>query len=234
MLLNSPQRHFCRLLFTAAVVFLLLAVPGQTDENPKQKKSPERWENEIQAIEKKLADRNPQSADVVFVGSSSIRRWDLAKSFPELNAMNHGFGGSQLADSVHFFSRVVTAARPRVVVLYAGDNDLSDGKTPDTVVRDFEAFLARVNDELPNCQKLIFISIKPSIKRWKLRDSIRETNERIRKICDAHPRAVYADVWTPSLNAAGEPRRELLSDDDLHLTDAGYDVWCRVLLPLLK
>lgn len=227
-------RQFCRLLAIVTAMLLLPAEPGCTDEKPKQTKSPERWENEIQAIEKKLAARNSHHADVVFVGSSSIRRWDLAKSFPELNAVNHGFGGSQLADSVHFFSRVVTAAKPRVVVLYAGDNDLSDGRSPDIIVSDFEEFLARVDDELPECQKVIFISIKPSIKRWKLKDAIRWTNDRIRKLCEQHPRAEYADVWTPSLNAAGEPRRELLSSDDLHLTDAGYDVWNRTLLPLLK
>jgi len=224
--------RFCWLLLTAAA--LLLTAHSLADEKQKQKKSPERWENDIQAIEKRWASRNPQQTDVVFVGSSSIRRWDLAKSFPELNAVNHGFGGSQLADSVHFFNRVVTAMKPRVVVLYAGDNDLSNGKTPDVVVQDFEKFLARVDTQLPECQKVIFICIKPSIKRWKLRDSIRETNERMRKICAEHPRAEYADVWTPALNAAGEPRRELLSDDDLHLTEAGYDVWTRVLLPLLK
>jgi lysophospholipase L1-like esterase len=232
MIRPGLSTRFCWLLLTAAV--LLLAGPGLADEKQKQKKSPERWENDIQAIEKRWTTRNPQQADVVFVGSSSIRRWDLSKSFPELNAVNHGFGGSQLADSVHFFSRVVTVVKPRVVVLYAGDNDLSDGKTPEVVVRDFEKFLARVDTELPACQKVIFICIKPSIKRWKLRESIRETNERIRKICEEHPRAEYADVWTPALNSAGEPRRELLSDDDLHLTDVGYDVWNRVLQPLLK
>ena len=201
------------------------------------KKGPERWEENIAAIEKQFTERQTMrpggGAEVVFVGSSSIRRWDLTKSFPELDAVNHGFGGSQLSDSVHFFSRVVAVAKPRVVVLYAGDNDLSDGKTPDVVVRDFQQFLARMDTELPACERCVWICIKPSIKRWKLRDEIRETNERIRKICEQHPKAEYADVWGPGLNAAGEPRRELLAEDDLHLTDAGYEVWSSVLRPLL-
>lgn len=201
------------------------------------KKGPERWEESIATIEKQYAARRSVrpggGADVVFVGSSSIRRWDLQKSFPGLDAVNHGFGGSQLSDSVHFFSRVVIPAKPRIVVLYAGDNDLSDGKTPDIVVRDFEQFLGRVDRELPECERCVWICIKPSIKRWKLRNEIRETNERIRNICETHPKAEYADVWGPSLNAEGEPLRELLADDDLHLTDAGYEVWSSVLRPLL-
>jgi lysophospholipase L1-like esterase len=201
------------------------------------KKGPERWEESIALIEKQFAARRSVrpggGAEVVFVGSSSIRRWDLRKSFPELDAVNHGFGGSQLSDSVHFFSRVVVPAKPRIVVLYAGDNDLNDGKTPDVVVRDFEHFLSRLERELPGCERCVWICIKPSIKRWKLRNEIREANERIRKICEAHPKAEYADVWGPSLNADGEPRRELLAEDDLHLTDAGYEVWSSVLRPLL-
>lgn len=227
------RRSFCWLLLTVAVL-LLPMTPGLTDEKQKQKKAPERWEENIQSIEQKLAARNPREADVVFVGSSSIRKWDLAKSFPGLNAVNHGFGGSQLSDSVHFFSRVVTPAKPRIVVLYAGDNDLNDGKTPDTVVKDFEKFLGRVDSELPECQRVIFVCIKPSIKRWKLRDAACETNERIRKICDKHSKAEYADIWAPALNAAGEPRRELLDEDDLHLTDAGYELWSSIVRPMLK
>jgi lysophospholipase L1-like esterase len=233
MMLPARPPGFCRLLLTVAALWLT-AAPGQCDEQQKKPKSPERWEQDIQAIEKRLAARRAPQADVLFVGSSSIRRWDLAKSFPGVDAVNHGFGGSQLSDSLHFFSRVVAPAQPRVVVLYAGDNDLSDGKTPEIVVRDFENFLSRVTSELPKCQKVIFISIKPSIKRWKLRDAIRAANERIRKICEENPLAEYADVWTPALNSAGEPRRELLSDDDLHLSEAGYELWNRILLPLLK
>src|ERR1700677_4985783 len=75
-----------------------------------------------------------------FVVSSTIRFWDLHKSFPELNAVNRGFGGSQLADSVYFAPRIVLKYEPRTVVLYAGDNDLAAGKTPDQVAADFRAF----------------------------------------------------------------------------------------------
>jgi lysophospholipase L1-like esterase len=242
---SEAQMITRRVLLAAGLVTLVSwscpeFVHGQsaaTAEKSNAKKGPERWEGDIAAIEKRFAARvqsGVSRADVVFVGSSSIRRWELSKSFPELDAVNHGFGGSQLSDSVHFFSRVVAPAKPRIVVLYAGDNDLNDGKTPDVVVSDFEKFLACVDRDLPSCERVIWVCIKPSIKRWKLRDAIQATNERIRKICEAHPKAVYADVWGPSLNAAGEPKRDLLAEDDLHLTDAGYEVWASVVGPLLK
>ena len=44
----------------------------------------------------------PAPGGALFIGSSSIRMWDLAKHFPaEENAINRGFGGSHMADSTH-------------------------------------------------------------------------------------------------------------------------------------
>lgn len=193
-----------------------------------------RWEDDIARLEMKFSERPAAHADVVFVGSSSIRKWDLQKSFPDLNAVNHGFGGSQLDDSVHFFDRLVTPASPRVIVLYAGDNDVNAGKTAEVVLKDFRRFMKLVETKLPKCERVIFIAIKPSLKRWHLKDTIVKANQLVAKDCQQHPQATYADIWLPSLNNAGEPNPELLAQDQLHLTPRGYEVWTEVITPLLK
>jgi hypothetical protein len=108
-----------------------------------------RWENEIQAFERQDAKHRPPDNSVLFVGSSSIRLWKLEESFPHLDAINRGFGGLQLADSVHFAERIAVAYRPRLVVLYAGDNDLAAGKKPQQVLADFKQFAAKVKAALP-------------------------------------------------------------------------------------
>ena len=69
----------------------------------------------------------------MFLGSSSIRFWDLerwfpASRFPGLRATNRGFGGSQIADSLHYLDRIVWPHRPSTIVFYAGDNDIAAGK----------------------------------------------------------------------------------------------------------
>src|SRR5438270_868126 len=122
--------------------FLLLLLPSlvapglvRAQEKPKFT----RWEKEIAVFEKQDQAKAPPRGGVVFVGSSTIRLWKLDKSFPELHALNRGFGGSQLADSVHFAPRIVLKYEPRVVVLYAGDNDLAARKTPEQVFADFQA-----------------------------------------------------------------------------------------------
>jgi hypothetical protein len=92
---------------------------------------PARFEAEIRAFE--AADRTspPPFGGIVFIGSSSIKNWtDVAADFPGVPVLNRGFGGSTLADVVYYADRILLPYRPRLVVLYAGDNNLASGRTP--------------------------------------------------------------------------------------------------------
>src|SRR5690242_6562775 len=100
-----------------AAVLLAALAPAQPPAADKFAK----WEKEIARIEKRLKEDPPAKGGVAFAGSSSIRLWDLKKSFPELNAANLGFGGSQVPDNTHFAPRILLPLEPRTVVFYAGD-----------------------------------------------------------------------------------------------------------------
>lgn len=204
-----------------------------SDAEKKEQQRVAKWEPQIKAFEEQDAKNPPPAGGVVFVGSSSIRLWKLADSFPQLAAINRGFGGSQLADSVHYAERIVTKLKPRVVVLYAGDNDLASGKTPQRVAGDFEAFVKQVHAKLPHT-KIVYIGIKPSLARWKLIDKIREANRRIKDVAANYDRVVCIDAEAPMLNAEGQPRAELFAKDGLHLSPEGYQVWARLIRPQLN
>lgn len=191
-----------------------------------------RWENEIEAFERQDAKHRPPENAVLFVGSSSIRLWKLEESFPDLDAINRGFGGSQLADSVHFAERIVIAYRPRLIVLYACDNDLAAGKKPEQVLADFKKFTAKVKAALPDT-RIAYLAIKPSIKRRALIDRVRETNAAIEQFISGDERLTYVDVFQPMLTADGQPRPELFLADGLHLNAAGYKLWASALEPTL-
>jgi hypothetical protein len=114
-------------------------VPPASDEEPT------RFEAEIRAYEAQDRASPPPTGGIVLVGSSSIKNWsDVTSDFPSLPILNRGFGGSTLADVLYYFDRVVLHYRPRLVVLYAGDNDLAMGRTPDRVVSDFRLFVRQV------------------------------------------------------------------------------------------
>jgi lysophospholipase L1-like esterase len=192
-----------------------------------------RWEKDVAAFEKQDRDSPPPRNAVLFVGSSSIRLWDLKKSFPEIEAINRGFGGSQLADAAHFAPRIVVKYEPRLVVLYAGDNDIAAGKSPEQVAADFRSFVEAVRKGLPKA-RVLFLSIKPSPRRWALREKVAKANALIEAQCKQGEGLLYIDVATPLLGEDGKPRPELFREDGLHLTARGYEVWTSLLKPHLK
>lgn len=197
--------------------------------------APEKWTAAIDKFTQADTTNPPPHGAVVFVGSSSIVKWaSLEKDFAGTKVINRGFGGSELADSVFYADRVVIPYRPRTVVLYAGDNDLHAGKTPETVHADFKAFAAKIHAALPDT-KIVYIAIKPSPSRWKLKDKVVKANTLIAAECARDKRRfAFADIYTPMLGTDGQPRPELFVQDMLHMNPAGYAVWTPVVGPLIK
>jgi len=210
----------------------VVAAPCFAAEPAKSPPAESKWEQTIAAFEELDQKSPPAAGGIVFYGSSSIKVWDLEKSFPELPAINRGFGGSQMSEAAQFVRRAVTPLKPRTIVLYEGDNDLNVGKTPQQVAADFDALLKSLRTDLPEA-KLIVIGCKPSPSRWKLIDKQRELNRLISERCQADQHATFLDVEKPMLAADGQPRPELFRADKLHLNDAGYELWNSLLAPLL-
>ena len=191
-----------------------------------------RWSEPFATFADSDLKNAPPEGGVLFVGSSSIRLWDnLEDQFegPRV-VIKRGFGGSRLTDCVENLDRLVIRYKPRLVLLYAGDNDLAEGGSPEDVLARFTAFADGVHAQLPETQ-VAFISIKPSPARLKLIPQIRAANKLVRGYVDTHPGVEYVDVFTPMLSADGAPRAELFRKDELHLNDQGYALWRKVILP---
>ena len=137
------------------------------------------------------------------------------------------------SDSIQFAERIIIPYRPRVVVLYAGDNDIAHGKSPDQVLADYRVFVEKVRRALPET-KIVFVAIKPSIRRWKLVDKMREANRRIRAVTESDPLQEFVDIDPPMIGDDGEPKPELFKSDGLHLNEEGYKLWSSLVQPHLK
>ncbi len=170
---------------------------------------------------------------VLFVGSSSIRYWYTSNYFPELPIINRGFGGSHISDINYFINETVLKYKPQIIVFYAGDNDISNGKSAQNVLDNYITFTNLVNKILPKTE-IIFISIKPSIKRWYLWNIMKKANQLIRTYSNEKPYLYYLDIATPMFKGDGFPNDLLFESDSLHLNNKGYDLWVRELKPLLN
>jgi lysophospholipase L1-like esterase len=198
---------------------------------------PARFDAAIRSFAELDRKNTPPTGAVLFVGSSSIARWNTAEAFPALTVVNRGFGGAYIADVNHYFDQTVRRYAPRVIVFYAGDNDLGNGKHPDRVFADYQAFVDKVMAVTPEAE-IFFVAVKPSLARWKLWESMQAFNERIRVFSSSRPRLHFVDVARPMLGADGRPRPELFVDDGLHMTPAGYQIWndlvSRALAPFIR
>jgi len=192
-----------------------------------------RWEEHVRKFEQMDRHAPPPPGGILFVGSSSIVRWNLKQFFPDLPVINRGFGGSHLSDVVYFADRIVLPYQPKIIVLYAGDNDLAAGKTPEQVAADYEAFVKKVHQTLPKT-RIIYISIKPSIARWHLIEKIRQANALIAARAGKDDRLLVVNIEKAMLGPDGTPKKELFQKDGLHLSEAGYKIWADLLRPHLK
>jgi lysophospholipase L1-like esterase len=221
-------------LLVQGVLILGLASGTAAAQQPATPLNPDRFEPEIRKFEEADRSAPPRQDLVVFVGSSSIRRWDtLAKDFPNVPVLNRGFGGSEASDVVRYADRILVPLRPARIVFYAGDNDLARGKTPTQIADDVSALWKIVGAKLPGTRMAI-LSVKPSLARWTLVSRTRETNVLLQRLAAGDPRLTYVDVFTPMIGADGKPIPEHFVADGLHLTDAGYRVWTAALTPFLR
>jgi CubicO group peptidase (beta-lactamase class C family)/lysophospholipase L1-like esterase len=191
------------------------------------------WEEEIAAYEAADRQHTPPKNGALFIGSSTIRRWEtLAADFPDHDVINRGFGGSEIRDATHFADRLIFPHEPRQIFLRAGGNDIHNGRTPQEVANDFSLFVITVRQRLPDAE-IIYIAVNPAPARWGENDKYRDLNQRIRKMAVNMPFVSYVDAYNVSLDAEGNARPELFLDDRLHFNDQGYKLLTERVRPYL-
>ncbi len=192
------------------------------------------WEKEIAAFVQIDKSEFPKKSGVLFVGSSNIRMWkNMVEDFRDFSVINRGFGGSQFEDVNFYAPQIVLPYKPKLIVLYAGENDITDGKTPEIILEDFKKFVSLVHKNLPKT-RIIFISLKPSPSRWNFAAKFQKANRFIKAETEKDKRLLFVDVWEKMLDINGDPRKDIFQDDKLHMNSAGYKIWRETLLPQIK
>jgi lysophospholipase L1-like esterase len=193
-----------------------------------------KWEKEISAFEKSDQTNPPPKGAFLFIGSSTVRMWKtLPQDFPNVRVINRGFGGSQIVDSTHFAERVIFPYEPSKVFLRAGGNDLWAGKSAEEVFSDFKEFVAKVHKKLPRTE-IVFISLSPSIARWKQADKEKAVNTMVQEFVKQNPGLKYIETYPLPLGPDGQPRPELFLADKLHFNAEGYKLLAESVRPFVE
>jgi lysophospholipase L1-like esterase len=215
--------------FALAALALVAAAPLRAQvADPDPERYSELFEDQATYDAENSFPENP----IVFVGSSSINFWRTAQYFPQFPVVNRGFGGSQASDATYWVREAVLKYDPSIVVYYEGDNDVNAGKRAPQIFGDMREFAEAVHADSPGTH-VVFLSVKPSLSRWERWDEMQATNALLQQYAAKRYNVHYVDVGTDMLGPDGLPIPELFVSDGLHMTPAGYEIWTRILTPVL-
>ena len=117
----------------------------------------QRWESGIAKLEAKDKIESHPDNSLLFVGSSSIRRWnDIAADMAPYHPIQRGYGGAQWSDVAIFAERLISPHTFRAVIFFVG-NDISGrvgDKSPEEVAGLFAYVLGKVREH--NEQAAVF------------------------------------------------------------------------------
>lgn len=194
------------------------------------------FESEIKAFAKSDSTVAPLQGKIVFVGSSSFAKWkDINQYFPGYPIINRGFGGSNLLDVILYVNETITKYNPKQVVIYCGENDLasSDTVSPEIVLDRFSVLFNLIRKQLGNKSNITFISIKPSVSRWRLENKIIEANILIANFIAKQKNANYINIHNAMLLGDGSVMKDIFIADNLHMNAKGYAIWQKIIFPSL-
>lgn len=224
MTLRSP-------LFIAALALSVwgLRSPLQADDKPK----PHPFEKDIAAFEARDLAQPPPPHAILFVGDSQFTRWKtIHEDLPGYTLINRGFGGSRMSDLLYYADRIVLPYHPRMIVVHEGGNDIHSGRTPEQLLGDVQAFIAKVHAAQPDVPILIS-SLTPSPGRWSETDTRRRANQLLKDFVATQRLVKFVDLFDAYLGPDGKPVEALFVADHLHHSEAGYQVRVRITRPFL-
>ena len=216
------------------VLLLFCAINFQNIALVAQEKN--RFSGDVETIKKFDKIYAPTDDPIIFVGSSSIRRWNNAEQiFAKNNVINRGIGGALVNEIILYANELILDYNPRQVVIYVGENDFFSNKTTaDIVFERLKKLFTVIREKKPNIP-IVYISIKPSPGRESARDKVIETNKLVSTYIATQTNMKYVDVFTPMIKHIKSKKAELFVEDKVHLTAEGYKIWAKALRPhLLK
>ena len=157
----------------------------------------------------------------------------MQEDFNNTTILNRAFGGATLLDMIRYQDDIVLKYRPKKIFIYCGENDIasSEAVTPEMVLERFTTLYATVRATFP-LTPFIYVSIKPSILRWAMRERMIAVNSLIQKYLSQQKHTTFVSIWDEML-AEGAPIKDIFREDNLHMNSKGYAIWIKALKPFV-
>lgn len=182
----------------------------------------------VERLEKFKVDPIAKS-DIVFLGNSITAGTDWAKLLDMPSARNRGISGDITFGILNRLQEIIDA-NPRKIFILIGTNDISRDIPDSLIVRNYKNMIQRI--KAGSSAKIYFFTVLPvnqktSFKRHSGKaEHIKWVNQEIKKL--ASKRVKVIDLYS-HFNNGEDQLKENLTYDGLHLNDAGYQEWAKIL-----
>jgi lysophospholipase L1-like esterase len=194
-----------------------------------------KFDKEVLRFKRLDSLEKPADGMILLIGSSSFTMWkDVNSYFPDRYILNRAFGGSTFKDLFHYADDVIFAYKPKQILIYCGDNDLSNQSiSPQNVYANFVSLYGLIREKLGEEVKVSYVSIKPSPSRVHNLARNATANKLIQDFIKTETNASFIDVTSAMLGEDGKPIQELFISDNLHINAVGYGIWKEIIAPHL-
>ena len=201
------------------------------------------FEQDIQALEQ-LRDFEEKEDYLLFLGSSSIRRWNTIEAdMAPYVVVKRGYGGAHYYDLIHYVDRLIkdTLAAKAVIIFVANDitgpndwDNIHQDLTPREIKKLFKAVVKKIHKQLGDEIPIFVIETTPTPSRWHVWGQISTANDLIQEYTEKQANLNFISTRNEFFNKRGVPKGKYFIKDSLHLSEAGYDLWEQIIKDALN
>ena len=202
------------------------------------------WANRFLSRHREIEKLKGGSVDVVMLGDSIMHFWEWkhpeswAKFTAGRVALNLGYGGDRTQNVIWRIDHgELDGYEAKCVVLMIGmNNNTSDNTDPANVAAAIEKIVGMIRKHQPRA-KIVLHPIFPrgvsaESKHAKARARNDKTNALLKEFSERDGNVVWIDFNARLVDGTGWVPADIMADQ-IHPTDAGYDIWMEALEPVL-
>ena len=214
------------ILYAIGAMALLTTAPAPA--RAEQVLMPGRFQSELVAFAQYNRTAKSDSVGTLFIGSSSIRLWNVKADFASYRPMNHGFGGATVSDVLANYDLLTANYAPQTIIVYVGENDIVQGREADAVANDVITLLSQLRTDFPKA-RIMYLSMKSSPARWAQRAAFERANHDILLASILLGGFDYIDVSASLMLTENRPDPDCFRADGIHLSAVGYQRWRKII-----
>ena len=196
-----------------------------------------------------------ETGKILFYGSSGFTRWkrehwgvrpleeDIRMKDGSTAAVNHGFGGGTVEEGLYYYDRLVKPWAPRAIVLRFFPNDISFGYSSVEIVYLIAQFCNRAKADFPDVKLYLCDAMphKKAAKNITWQCFAKQYNSLLKEYCEKNENCflISQSRWPgfyedpADIGDYSKVRQDIWVEDEMHFTQAGYDVYRELFLNAL-